>query len=209
MNNATERCTRIAFHEAGHAASAVLLRTQPGPVTIVPSPTRGGCSIHSWDKPAEVNDIDAWFDQPMILWPIGVRQMIETNAMIAMAGRIAESLTPSTDAPRDPHAFERHAYPDHPWPGPSGLTAAEEHDLAEAAADSPEDVISDAELAAQQGWLLFGSTERRAWRHARWLRAEVETLLHANRAKVERVARALQQHRTLSGADVRRLIAGD
>jgi hypothetical protein len=93
MVNSDARRLVTCWHEAGHAVTATLLGHQPGPVTVIPNDTGNGCAFHRWTA-GDFGDVDSWFDQPVVLWPAAVRQLFETNAVIAMAGRIAESLIP-------------------------------------------------------------------------------------------------------------------
>jgi hypothetical protein len=98
------------------------------------------------------------------------------------------------------------------FPGPRGLTKSEATDLdsfrRETAQQAPDDRLDDAAAAYNTAWTLHANHER-AVRHVRWLRSETELLLAWNASTVRRVARALLQHNTLSGADVRTLVTED
>jgi hypothetical protein len=175
-----------------------------GPVTVRPCATFNGCTIAYGD--VNLTGADEYIHKSPRQWPAHVRQSLENYIMIKLAGPIAATMAPPGELAGDPFAGEHWAHPDVDWPGPTGLTPAEQNALAAAAATPSEG--TDAELAAAMAWDMFAGAERAAWRHSRWLAEETTLVLEHNRDALARVANALFEHRVLGSADVRRLVAG-
>jgi hypothetical protein len=204
-NYATGRLTRTAFHEAGHAVCAVVLDVPIGPVTVRSCAAYNGCAIVHHD--IDLTDIGAYLHLSPRVWPPHLRQSLENYIMIKLAGPIGAAMAPD-DTAGDPFAGEHWAHPDTDWPGPVELTPAEQHDLWRSTRPTVPHP-TDAEDAAGMAWDLFGSAERAAWRHSRWLAEETRLLLEQHRDALARVAQALLEHKSLSGRAVRCLVAGD
>ena len=165
-----------------------------------------GCAIihHNID----LADVDAYLHTSPRVWPPHIRRSLENYIMIKLAGPIGAAMAPPGELAGDPFAGEHWAHPDADWPGPAGLTAAEQHDLWQSTRSTVPHP-TDAEDAAGMAWDMFGGAERAAWRHSRWLAEETRLLLEHNRDALARVANALLEHRSLGARDVRRLVAGD
>jgi hypothetical protein len=74
-------------------------------------------------------DVDAYLHKSPRLWPPHIRRSLENYIMIKLAGPIGAAMAPPGELAGDPFAGEHWAHPDADWPGPAGLTAAEQHDL--------------------------------------------------------------------------------
>lgn len=86
----TDDRRRVALHEAGHSYVAWRLGCAVGPVTAEPGARWAGMAHFDAPRPAaaELDTVD--LDAPYLAWPAVVRHSIDTDALVAAAGDVAE-----------------------------------------------------------------------------------------------------------------------
>lgn len=186
--------TRIAWHEAGHCLVAHGLGNQLDGAHIRPGIHLGGLASHTTTLRPDDVDIDG-VGLPAPLLPERLRRWVETRVCTALAGAEAEKvslhLPPLNNEPVG--RFVR-------TPVPTQLRDRwVEHD----ASRPPTDDETAFELVA----LLWDDPSLQT-AHLEMCRAVARNLLERNVPTLTRVARALLEHRELSGDDLAALIEG-
>jgi hypothetical protein len=108
-----------ALHEAAHCVVAVAVGREALSATVSGGQVLDGCCRYTTPEPIPLHALDV--EAPFVLWPQAVRRRLETDALISLAGDIAEELLSEPVAGRvaDPAAVvaaEMAASPaDHAW----------------------------------------------------------------------------------------------
>lgn len=187
---------RLALHESGHVVAAWALGHRNGWVTIERGAAYGGCTNNTPPRipPRAFDRLDP--GASVVMWPADVRRGIERRAMVSAAGDLAAlHLAADREGRQPPPVAEQAA---------DQLTRRERADLERAAADTT--LPSDAANLAEYAQLMFGNRVQAAGRWLEWIEAETVDLVRGHAGHVHRLAAALLEHKTLSGAAVRRIL---
>jgi ATP-dependent Zn protease len=193
-----EERRRVAFHEGGHVAVALLMRKPISLASI--RPTRGWKGV-VYSKRFAIAETDYELEKlarPTPLQPAQLRREIETDIMQSLAGRIAEELQGSFT--------NGYAHDSDDVAAASlaelNLTSRQRELLARGDVE-PGSLETDGERATALAYALAG--EGKVYAYLAWLRAETRDLIYSPRGTrlVTAIAEALLERETLSGAQCR------
>ena len=194
-----DRTAITAFHEAAHVVVAHVLGDTVAGASIRPGRQHLGVAAHYAGHLPGPEALDA-VGQPLPLQPASIRRHVEVAAIISAAGVEGELLARTDPTPPPPD-------PDRPAVTLTPVSDQVRRSWRSLDADDGPTLMSDAERALDACWLICPDWHTRDALVA-LCEAVARDLVRTHADAVARVARALLQHRELSGDDLIPLIEG-
>lgn len=199
---------KVAYHEAGHAVAAQLLRGRiVGPVSIRPTKRWSGVAYVRAPRfsPRDVETVDLAF--PIATYPVGLRRALELDAIICLAGPAAEALRPDQSPVRGYRPEPASRLDDRLAAGAvAALTSGEARMLARGNEDETDPRPHDEQRALDATLALVGY--ERAGALLEFLRVETKVFVcsYSFQRRLHPLAAALVERTDLSARFVRGLL---
>ena len=185
--------TLTAFHEAGHAVAAHLLGGTVELVSIRPDDHRDGwarCAGPSWDSELALSFRP---ELPVTMQPRDLRDGMERDLLIRLAGTLAETLAPRPGPvdliPPEVDAAERRA-------ADLSHLSPRHRELARAVPDGP--IRTDAEVATEWAEALAGDEARQ---YVAWLTAVAARMVREAAGMIRALAAELERRVVVPGPE--------